>query len=44
MKCAASACPVLKAVEPDFCRLRDLNDEINKLIREKGHCEMHCKT
>jgi len=21
------------------CRLRDLNDEINKLIREKGHWE-----
>ncbi len=22
-----------------FCRIRDLNDEINKLIREKGHWE-----
>lgn len=22
-----------------LCRLRDLNDEINKLIREKGHWE-----
>ena len=22
-----------------MCRLRDLNDEINKLIREKGHWE-----
>ena len=22
------------------CRLRDLNDEINKLIREKGHWEV----
>lgn len=26
-----------EAAEP--CRLRDLNDEINKLIREKGHWE-----
>lgn len=24
---------------PCVCRLRDLNDEINKLIREKGHWE-----
>ena len=22
------------------CRIRDLNDEINKLIREKGHWEV----
>ena len=23
-----------------ICRIRDLNDEINKLIREKGHWEV----
>ena len=23
-----------------LCRIRDLNDEINKLIREKGHWEV----
>ena len=25
---------------PVTCRIRDLNDEINKLIREKGHWEV----
>ena len=28
---------------PPLCRLRDLNDEINKLLREKGHWERRIK-
>lgn len=35
-----NACTCLSCVQPPpWCRLRDLNDEINKLIREKGHWE-----
>ena len=30
---------MLRCISASCCRLRDLNDEINKLIREKGHWE-----
>ena len=30
---------MLLLIGPSPCRIRDLNDEINKLIREKGHWE-----
>ncbi len=31
--------PAHDAPNPTICRIRDLNDEINRLIREKGHWE-----
>lgn len=31
--------PLSPPLLPCPCRIRDLNDEINKLIREKGHWE-----
>jgi pre-mRNA-splicing factor ISY1 len=35
----ARTCAVLELMHVLHCRIRDLNDEINKLIREKGHWE-----
>jgi len=36
LRCLPACLPACPSV---CCRIRDLNDEINKLIREKGHWE-----